>query len=136
MEILKLKFFKIKILIINMSSPNINMYEKILKRITSTMIKESPEDLEKDLDHANKDLKMFTETIQNIEYIRNQYCEEFLDPDEIYDDKYQEYKFLLNGLIKKKNIVQEELKNIEEKYNKALEDKEMIEFLKNILKNF
>jgi hypothetical protein len=83
---------------------------------------ESFEKLQKDLDDAKKVLKLYLENIQNTKDMFEWYCGEFVDPGFVdpYDDTYKEYKFLLNGLIERKNIVQEELKNIEEKYNKAL----------------
>lgn len=109
-----------------MSSLNINMYEKILKRIRNTTINESVEKLKKNLDDAKKDIQMFIETIQNIEDLRD-------ESDDTHDEYYQEYLFVLNSLDKKKNIVEEQLKNTEEKYNIALEDKEIIDFLENII---
>lgn len=113
-----------------MSSLNINMYEKILKRIRNTTINESVEKLKKNLDDAKKDIQMFIETIQNIEDLRDE-CSEYIDSDDT--DDYHEYLFVLNNLDKKKNIVEEQLKNTEEKYNIALEDKEIIDFLENII---
>ena len=114
-----------------MSSLNINMYEKILKRIRNTTINESVEKLKKNLDDAKKDIQMFIETIQNIEDLRDEY--NYSDYSDDTHDEYQEYLFVLNSLDKKKNIVEEQLKNTEEKYNIALEDKEIIDFLENII---
>lgn len=127
-------FFKIKILFINMSESNISIYEKILKRIQLTTVNESIEKIQKELDDTKKDVKMFEESIENLEYLSAKYCEEYVD--DIDDEYYQEYSLMLNtknNLDKKKNILQKELKNIEEKYNKALEDKQIIDFLKKLI---
>jgi predicted nucleic acid-binding Zn-ribbon protein len=111
-----------------MTESNIGIYEKILKRIYLTTINESIENLLEELDDTKKDIKIFTETIQNIEDISAKYCDEYND-----EKDYLEYSLVLENLNKKKNVMQEELKNIEEKYNKALEDKEIIDFLKRII---
>jgi len=87
-----------------------------------TTINESFEKLQKDLDDKKRSLESIEITIEITKDEFEWYCGEFVDPGFVdpHDDKYKEYKFLLNGLIERKNIVQEELKNIEEKYNKAL----------------
>jgi hypothetical protein len=90
-----------------------------------TTINESFEKLQKDLDDKKKVLKIISRSYTDAEDYFNWYCEEFVDPGFVdpRDDTYKKYKFLLNHLIdikNRKNIVQEELKNIEEKYNKAL----------------
>jgi hypothetical protein len=81
-----------------------------------TTINESFEKLQKDLDDKKKVLKIISSGIGNVSDMFEWYCGEFVDPGFVdpYDDTYKEYKFLLNGLIERKNIVQEELKNIEE----------------------
>ena len=84
-----------------------------------TTINESFEKLQKDLDDKKKVLINISRSYTDAKDMFEWYCEEFWSYDP-YDDKYKEYKFWLNGLIERKNIVQEELKNIEEKYNKAL----------------
>lgn len=118
-----------------MSSLNINIYEKILNKINKTSIKENIENLEKKIENYKKDIKMFQGTIDNIQDLCDQYSEQYLEPADDSDDELKQYNFIFKNLNKKKNIFKEELKIAQEKYNIALEEKEITDFLKNIIEN-
>jgi len=120
---------------------SINIYEKILDKFTNISIKANVKEIEKDLIQSKKDLKFLDETIENIEKIYSDDSEYYkFDNDDDNDDDYgissmAYINFMIKNLKTKKKNVQEHLKYIEKKYNTLLEEEEIIDFLKNIIKN-
>ena len=112
------------------------MYEKIFNKLKSLGVDETLENLVMELNQARWDVKIVKDTLENLKTIfdSNSHFEDYNDTYVYVGEESQECSSLLqNSLkIKIKNI-RKKIVSIEEKIEKAKEDVEMMNFLKNII---
>ena len=118
-----------------------NMYERIYDKLKSLGVHESVKCLDSELGDLEVDLKLIQDTLKGMNLIFNEQSEHYSEyNNEDYSDFDDNYTIsgvneIIADLEAKDKNIDENIKRIRKKITIATEEKEMMDFLKTVLKD-
>ena len=120
---------------------NKQMYERILQKMESNRIKDSISKMENDIDSYVSKFKIIEDTVNNMKVIFNSeneynfedYCSDFDPIDYDFDEIVDFSEDVIGSLEIKSDGLKKLITDMNSRLNTAQEEKEMIEFVKNII---
>lgn len=122
---------------------NKKMYERILHKIKSDITEDSIGKMKNDIKIYSKKFKILEDTInnmkvifdkdQNEDYYFEEFCSDFDESDYEYDGILKFSEDVIGSLEIKRDGLKKLITDTNSKLNTAQEEKEMIEFVKNII---